>query len=171
MIMKRMVDAPFLYAKNGQREGVCIEVIIRRSYCKLRSLCKAFIVLTQLHKNIISIWMQVRIIICKSYHSGIFNKLRPKLFLLLTTQVNRSDVGSYRIQCWILSDPMLDLIGSDNPTESYRIPGDGMTSESVGGRSDRIQHQIRSFPIVRSDACRRAFSTIAKTTARKICNI
>jgi hypothetical protein len=44
-------------------------------------------------------------------------------------------VGSYRILCWILSE-------SDDPTESYRIPGDGITSDSVVYGSHRIQHRI-----------------------------
>ncbi len=36
-----------------------------------------------------------------------------------------------------LADPILNIKRSDNPTESYRIPGDGITSESDGEiRSD-----------------------------------
>ena len=31
-----------------------------------------------------------------------------------------------------LADPILNIKRSNNPTESYRIPGDGITSESVG---------------------------------------
>jgi hypothetical protein len=61
----------------------------------------------------------------------------------LTTQVDESDVGSDRFQCWILSEPMLDHMGSDNPIESYWIPGDGIRSEVVGGGFDRIVCWIR----------------------------
>ncbi len=56
-----------------------------------------------------------------------------------------------------LSDPIL---GSYRIRQSDRIPGDGIISESVG-----------TDPIVRSDASKRVFSSIAKTTARKIWNI
>jgi hypothetical protein len=36
-----------------------------------------------------------------------------------------------------LINPILNIKRSDNPTESYRIPGDGITSESDGEiRSD-----------------------------------
>jgi hypothetical protein len=44
-------------------------------------------------------------------------------------------VGSYRILCWILSE-------SDDPIESYRIPGDRITSDSIVYGSHRIQHRI-----------------------------
>ncbi len=50
-------------------------------------------------------------------------------------QVDESDVGSDRFQCWILSEPMLDHMGSDNPIGSYWIPGDGIRLEVVGGGS------------------------------------
>lgn len=66
---------------------------------------------------------------------------------------------------------MLGLVESDNPTECYMILDDGITSESVGGRFDRILCWIRPFPIVRSGVCRKAFSTIAETTAHKICHV
>ncbi len=74
----------------------------------------------------------------------------------LVIQVDESDVGSDRFQCWILSEPMLDHMGSDNPIGSYWIPGDEIRSEVVGGGSD---------------GSKRSFSSIAKTIARKICNI
>ncbi len=62
---------------------------------------------------------------------------------VLASQVDESDVGSDRFQCWILSEPMLDHMGSDNPIESYWIPGGGIRSEVVGGGSDRIVCWIR----------------------------
>jgi hypothetical protein len=51
--MELMIDALLLYAKNGQREGISIEVIIRKYYCKLKSLFKTLIMSTHVHKNII----------------------------------------------------------------------------------------------------------------------
>ncbi len=52
----------------------------------------------------------------------------------MSTQVDQSDVGS---DFGFLADPILNIKRSDNPTESYRIPGDGITSESDGEiRSD-----------------------------------
>ncbi len=60
------------------------------------------------------------------------------------TQVDESDVGSDRFQCGIISEPMSDHMGSDNPIESYWIPGDGIRSEVVGGGSHRIFCWIRS---------------------------
>jgi hypothetical protein len=46
------------------------------------------------------------------------------------SQVDQSDFG-------FLADPILNIKRSDNPTESYSIPGDGITSESDGEiRSD-----------------------------------
>jgi hypothetical protein len=60
----------------------------------------------------------------------------------------------------LLSDPIL---GSYRIRQSDRIPGDGIISESVG--TDPIGLSVGS------DASKRVFSSIAKTTARKIWNI
>ncbi len=50
------------------------------------------------------------------------------------SHVDQYDVGS---DFGFLADPILNIKRSDNPTESYRIPGDGITSESDGKiRSD-----------------------------------
>ncbi len=46
-------------------------------------------------------------------------------------QVDESDVGSDRFQCWILSEPMLDHMGSDNLIGSYWIPGDEIRSDCM----------------------------------------
>lgn len=55
-------------------------------------------------------------------------------------------------------NPMLDFIRFNGG--SYRIPGQGIAS--IMSETD---------PIVQSDECRRVFFTVAKPTARKICNI
>ncbi len=77
------------------------------------------------------------------------------------SQVDQSD-------CQILPDPIL---GSYRIRQSDRIPIGFLVTELYRNPSGRIPSDCLSDPIVRSDAPKRVFSSIAKMTARKIWNI